>query len=73
MAQIKAERFTALKAKVKAEMKRRCRSGSVASYGGSAYDYTVEPETGKLIQKEHLDKLTGPMRAVNSDAMTRSV
>ena len=34
MAVIKANRLTALKAKVKTEMLRRNQSGSVASYGG---------------------------------------
>ena len=69
MAVIKAERFTALKAKVKAECQRRNGSGSVASYGGAAYDYTVAPAAGKTARKEHRDKLTGPMSAINSDAV----
>lgn len=67
MATISAERFTALKAKVKAEMLRRCKSGSVADYGGTAYDYTTAPAAGKVILKEHIEKLTTPMRAVNAD------
>lgn len=67
MAVISAERFTALKAKVKAEMLRRNQSGSVAAYGGAAYDYTNVPAAGHIIQKEHIEKLTGPMRAVNPD------
>ena len=67
MAVISAERFTALKAKVKAEMLRRNQSGSVAEYGGAAYDYTSAPAAGRVIQKEHIEKLTGPMRAVNPD------
>lgn len=69
MAIIKAERFAALKARVKAEMLRRNQSGSVASYGGSGYDYTVAPAAGNTVQKEHRDKLIGPMRAVNSDVV----
>lgn len=69
MAIIKAERFTALKAKVKAECQRRNGSGSVASYGGADYDYTVAPAAGKTVRKEHRDKLTGPMSAINSDAV----
>jgi len=67
MAAISAERFTALKAKVKAEMLRRCKSGSVAAYGGTAYDYTDTPASGHVIRKEHIEKLTTPMRAVNPD------
>lgn len=69
MAIIKAERFTALKAKVKAECQRRNGSGSVASYGGADYDYAVAPAAGKTVRKEHRDKLTGPMSAINSDAV----
>lgn len=66
MGVIKAERFTALKAKVKAECLRRSHSGSVAGYGGAAYDYTVVPAAGKAIRQEHRDKLSGPLSAINS-------
>lgn len=66
---LKANRLTALKAKVKAEMQRRNQSGSVASYGGSAYDYAVQPGPGKTVLQEHLDKLSVPMSAVNSDVV----
>lgn len=69
MAVLKAERFTALKAKVKAEMLRRNQSGSVAAYGGSSYDYTVKPASGKVLLQEHLDKLSVPMSAVNSTSI----
>lgn len=67
MSVVKADRFTALKAKVKTEMQRRNQSGSVAGYGGSGYDYTVAPAAGGVIRAEHRDKLVEPMRAVNSD------
>ena len=60
MSVVKAERFTALKAKVKAEMLRRNQSGSVASYGGAAYDYTTAPAAGRTVRKEHRDKLIEP-------------
>lgn len=69
MSVVKAERFAALKAKVKAEMLRRNQSGSVASYGGAAYDYTTAPAAGRTVRKEHRDKLIEPMRAVNSDVI----
>lgn len=69
MSVVKADRFTELKAKVKAEMLRRNQSGSVASYGGSEYDYTEVPAQGSVVRSEHRDKLTGPMRAVNSDVI----
>lgn len=67
MSVVKADRFTALKAKVKAEMLRRNQSGSVAAYGGSAYDYAQPPEKGELVRGEHREKVITPMRAVNSD------
>lgn len=73
MSVVKADRFTALKARVKAEMQRRNQSGSVASYGGTAYDYTVAPAAGKTVRAEHRDKLVTPMRAVNSDLVPASV
>lgn len=64
---VAAERFVQLKAKVKAEMLRRNQSGSVASYGGAAYDYSVVPASGKIIKEEHRNKNIIPMNAVNSD------
>lgn len=67
MSVVKADRFTALKAKVKAEMLRRGQSGSVAAYGGSGYDYAQAPAQGGVVRAEHRDKLITPMRAVNSD------
>ncbi len=67
MSVVKADRFTALKAKVKAEMLRRNQSGSVAAYGGSAYDYAQPPAKGGLVRGEHREKVITPMRAVNSD------
>lgn len=73
MSVVKADRFTALKARIKAEMQRRNQSGSVEGYGGSAYDYTVAPAAGKTVRAEHRDKLVTPMRAVNSDLAPASV
>ena len=72
MSVVKADRFTALKARVKTEMQRRNQSGSVAGYGGSAYDYTVAPAAGGVVRAEHRDKLVTPMRAVNSDLVPES-
>lgn len=73
MSVVNAERFIELKAKVKAEMLRRNKSGSVAAYGGTAYDYTVPPAAGKTIRQEHRDKLVEPMRAINSELVLASV
>lgn len=58
-----------LKAKVKAEMLRRCRSGSVAAYGGAAYDFTVAPTKNGPVKGEHLKKILEPMQAVNPDGL----
>lgn len=69
MGTIKGDWFAAMKARVKAETLRRCHSGSVASYGGSAYDYTAAPGAGKTLRNEHVDKLTGPLSAINSDVI----
>lgn len=66
MAIIEANRFTSLKSRVKAECTRRAHIGSVAEYGGTSYDYTVNPATGKVILKEHYTKLAIPMNAINS-------
>lgn len=72
MSVVKADRFTALKARVKAEMQRRNQSGSVAGYGGSSYDYAVAPAAGGVVRAEHRDKLVTPMRAVNPDLVPAS-
>lgn len=61
--------FIALKAKVKAEMLRRSRSGSVAAYGGAAYDFTAPPVDGGPMLGEYLKKNLEPMRAVNPDGL----
>lgn len=71
MAKIQADRFAALKAKVKAECLRRCYSGSVAGYGGADYDYTAAPASGRVIRQEHRDKLIAPLRAINPDGIAQ--
>lgn len=58
-----------LKAKVKAEMKRRKYSGSVASYGGTAYDFTTTPTNNSAVKGEHLKKNLEPMQAVNGSGL----
>ncbi len=72
MAQIKAERFAALKAKVKAECLRRSHSGSVAGYGGAAYDYTTPPTAGGVVRQEHRSKLAEPLSAINSNDVPKN-
>lgn len=54
-----------LKAKVRAEMLRRSRTGSVAAYGGTDYDFTAVPQDGGPLLGEHLKKNLVPMQAVN--------
>ena len=65
---VKATELVALKAKVKAEMQRRNQSGSVSSYGGSAYDYnsTDNPVVDQPLHREAYNKIITPARAVNS-------
>ena len=62
--QFLASDFIALKARVKAECLRRKYIGSVASYGGAAYDYAVIPAAGNVVLPEHLNKLTEPLNAI---------
>ena len=61
--------ISALKARVKAECQRRSYNGSVTTYAGSNYNYTVNPTTGKIISKEHYDKIATPLNAINSDVI----
>ena len=63
---ILASDFVSLKARVKAEMQRRSYYGSLASYAGTAYDYTEVPADDKIIKTEHINKLVTPMNAINT-------
>lgn len=71
---IYADRFNELKAKVKAECQRRNSVGgasgsvSVATYGGTSYDYTssTAPAKGRKILAEHITKNTVPMNAIHT-------
>lgn len=58
-----------LKTKVKAEMIRRCYSGSVAAYGGTDYDFSTAPTSTGPLLGEHLKKNLVPMQAVNADGL----
>ena len=53
---LSAEQVNQLKAKIKAEMLRRRGTGSLASYGTAAYDFTVTPIEGQTILTEHGQK-----------------
>ena len=61
---ITPNRFIELKAKVKAECQRRQYVGSVASYGGTDYDYSISPASGVKIVREHYDKNADPLNAI---------
>ena len=63
---ILASEIIALKERVKAEMLRRDKVGSLVEYGGSDYDYTVTPAAGNPILPEHFNKLIIPMNAINN-------
>lgn len=68
--QILASDFVSLKARVKAEMNRRCRSGSLTAYAGTAYDYSVVPANGAIVKPEHLNKLVVPINAISPSGYT---
>lgn len=68
--QILASDFVGLKARVKAEMNRRCRSGSLTAYAGTAYDYSVVPANGVIVKPEHLNKLVVPINAISPSGYT---
>lgn len=61
---ILASDFIAIKARVKAECARRKYNGSVESYAGSSYDYTVTPQDGNVPLPEHFNKIIVPMNAI---------
>ena len=66
---ILAAELIALKAKIKAEVLRRNQSGSVAAYGGTAYDYvsgTDTPVAGQVIKPDAYNKIVTPTLAINN-------
>jgi hypothetical protein len=56
-------RFTALKSRLDAELKRRKYRGAVNTINNK---YTVTPAAGKPIEQEHYNKINGPMTVINS-------
>lgn len=72
MSKVSAQRYNNLKAEVKAECARRSNvsttsgSTSVASYAGTAYDYTITPASGVIIKEEHYTKNKIPLAAIKS-------
>lgn len=67
---ILAADFIAIKARVKAECARRKYNGSVASYAGSSYDYTVTPQEGNVPLAEHFNKIITPLNAITDTGRT---
>ena len=67
-----ASDINSLKARVKAEMNRRCRLGSLASYAGTSYDYTTTPATGVKMNVEHINKILTPMSKITSQSYGNS-
>ena len=61
---ILASDFINLKARIKAECKRRNLIGSVSNYASSAYDYTVTPTVGYAPLPEHYNKIVTPYTAI---------
>lgn len=68
--QYSASDFIELKRKVKNEMLRRRYTGSLYSYGGEGYDFTVTPEPGKQITTEQANKIIEPMTAISYSGMS---
>lgn len=75
---ISASDFTTLKKLVKSEITRRSNSasvGSMSSYNGASYDYTITPAQGKdiKINLEHIQKITKPLDAVTGSNTTPGI
>ena len=68
-----ASDFVSLKARVKAEMLRRCHTGSLKSYAGSDYEYTVKPEKGGRLLPEHVNKIIVPINAIKPTGLDQVV
>lgn len=70
---ITASDFISLKARVKAECERRKYNGSVVTYGGTAYDYTVTPAPNSVPLPEHFNKIIVPMNKIMSTGISQVV
>ena len=73
MTNTKADRYIELKSRIKNEVKRRKYEGSVESYGGTEYDFTVTPKKGELISTEHYNKINIPTKAINPSELPSDV
>ena len=73
--------YAEIKALLKAEVGRRGKTegtargqsvGSMASYNGSAYDFSTQPTAGAYIKNEHIQKITKPLDAMPSVRQKRN-
>lgn len=63
--------LTNLKAAVKAECaNRRIYTGSVATYGGTSYDYSTASTAGKKVLIEHYNKNATPLDKIDGKSTT---
>lgn len=71
--------YAEIKALLKAEVGRRGKTegtargqsvGSMASYNGSAYDFSTQPTAGAYIKNEHIQKITKPLDAIKGTSIT---
>ena len=69
---VDVDRLIKLKEKVKAECLRRKYTGSVESYGGSAYDFKTKPVSGGLVKKEYYKNNATPLNAINNQAIKKA-
>ena len=56
-----------LKARVDAEMKRRCRNGDLSSYATNNA-YTISPGQGEQVYLEHINKILNEMNAITTQS-----
>lgn len=67
-----ASDFTALKARIKAEMARRIYRNPLKDYAGAAWDYSTAPAAGVPIATEHVNKLITPVNKISPTGYTEA-
>lgn len=67
-----AQDFINLKNRIKNEVKRRNKVGSVEAYGSPSYDYVETPSQFETIKTEHMSKITECVGAINDTNVNRS-
>lgn len=56
-----------LKSRVKSEMQRRCKNGSISSYGDSSWDYEEIPQKDNPVKEEHYAKIRTPISKISEE------